>query len=77
MALDYETQQTLGVMAGTLATWVRANRNARDERNEQGEADADAFGMYSLATAFLRMYHELLLTKSITPPTVANPTKTQ
>jgi len=65
MALDYETQQTLGVMAGTLAQWLKDNKGALEERDENGCADADDFGMYSLATGFLRMYHELIVLKSI------------
>jgi hypothetical protein len=59
MALDYQTQVSLGLMAGTLAQWLRDNPEARD-LDEKGLGDADEFGMYALSTGFLRMYHELL-----------------
>ena len=73
MALDLEAQRTLGVMAGTLAQWLRENPDPRDEVNEQGEADADEFGMYALATGFLRLYKECLDAGIIIVPTHKNP----
>lgn len=59
MALDYGQQVTLGLMAGTLAQWLRDNPDAL-EPDEQGLGDANEFGMYAMATGFLRMYRELL-----------------
>lgn len=59
MALSFAQQQTLGIMAGTLAQWLRDNPEAL-EPDEEGLSDADEFGMFSLATGYLRMYKELL-----------------
>ena len=68
MALDFEQQQTLGLMAGTLAQWLRDNPEAL-EPDEDDLGDADEFGMFAMATGFLRMYKELLELKVIIPPT--------
>ncbi len=59
MALDYEHQVSLGLMAGTLAQWLRDNPEATDV-DEAGLGDADEFGMHVMATGFLRMYYELV-----------------
>jgi len=64
MTIKYEHQVSLGIMAGTLATWVRDNPQAQDVDNK-GVGDADEFGMYALATGFLRMYYELLDNSSL------------
>ena len=64
MSLDYQTQVTLGILAGTAAQWLRDNPEARDLTNE-GLGDADEFGMYTLFTGILRMYHELLHVGSV------------
>lgn len=57
--LDYQHQVTLGLMAGTLAQWLRDNPEALDV-DEKGLGDADEFGMFAMATGFLRMYRELI-----------------
>lgn len=59
MSLDYQQQVTLGLMAGTLAQWLRDNPEALDV-DEKGLGDADEFGMFAMATGFLRMYKELI-----------------
>lgn len=71
MSIDYECQQTLGIMAGTLAQWLRDNRDTALDTDDMGLGDADAFGMYTMATGFLRMYKELIDLGVIKPPTVA------
>lgn len=68
MALDFEQQQTLGLMAGTLAQWLRDNPEAL-EPDEDGLGNADEFGMFAMATGFLRMYRELLESGAIKVPT--------
>ena len=67
MAIDYQAQVTLGLMAGTLAEWLRDNGPHYDELNEQGEGDADEFGMYAMATGYLRMYKELIDLGEVSP----------
>ena len=62
--IDYQAQRTLGIMAGTLAQWLKDHSDALED-----EEDADSLGMYTIATGFLRMYHELLLLKAIEVPT--------
>jgi hypothetical protein len=68
MALDFEQQRTLGLMAGTLAQWIRDNPDAL-EPDEDGLSNADEYGMFSLAMGFLRMYRELLELGVIKVPT--------
>lgn len=70
MALDFEQQRTLGIMAGTMAQWLRDNPDAADNVDENGFSDADEVGMYALATGFLRMYKECLDAGIITPPQI-------
>ena len=59
MALDYENNVSLGIMAGTLAQWLKDNPEANDI-DDNGFGDADEFGMRAMATGFLRMYYELM-----------------
>ena len=68
MALDFEQQQTLGLMAGTLAQWLRDNPDAL-EPDDNDLGDADEFGRFAMATGFLRMYRELLELGVIKVPT--------
>jgi hypothetical protein len=51
-------------MAGTLAQWLKDHPDALED-----EEDAESLGMYTIATGFLRMYHELLALKAIEVPT--------
>jgi hypothetical protein len=60
MAINYRDQVTLGIVAGTLAAWLQDNGPHYDEVNDKGEADADEFGMFTMATCYLRMYKELI-----------------
>ncbi len=64
MALDYEHQVSLGLMAGTLSQWLQDNHEALDV-DESGLGDADEFGMHIMATGFLRMYYELVSNNKI------------
>jgi len=76
MAIEFKDQQILGVMAGTLAQYTRDNPQPQPDENNVG--DADEFGMYAMATGFLRLYYECIKAGIITPPTgeVAMPTPT-
>lgn len=67
MSLDFESQRTLGVMAGTLAQYIRDNPE-QPTPDEDGVADADEFGMYAMATGFLRLYYELVKLGAIQLP---------
>lgn len=68
MSLNFGQQQTLGIIAGTLAQWLKDNPDAADNVDENGFSDADEVGMYALATGFLRLYKECLEAGIITPP---------
>ena len=76
MALDYATQVSLGIMAGTLEQWRRDNPDAL-EPDEQGLGNADSFGMYAMATGFLRMYFELMQAGVVQPLAQLKPSDTQ
>jgi len=76
MSLDYATQVSLGLMAGTLEQWRRDNPDAL-EPDEQGMGNADSFGMYAMATGFLRMYFELIQSGAVKPLHLLKPTDTQ
>lgn len=68
MALDAEQCKTLAVVAATHAQWLRDNPDALGPVNDDGERDADSFGMYTLATSFLRLYYECIQAGIITLP---------
>lgn len=76
MALDYANQVTLGIMAGTLAQWLRDNPESLDV-DEKGLGDADEFGMYAMATGFLRMYRELLEAGIVQPLSKLKPQQSE
>lgn len=76
--LDTEQQKTLAIMAGTLAQWLRDNTDeAVEQTNEEGEADADAFGMRAMAIGYLRLYKECIDAGIITPITHVQSTATK
>jgi hypothetical protein len=72
--LDPEQQATLRLMAGTLAQWLRDNREKYDEVDDEGKADANEYGMYQLATGFLRLYYECVEAGIIDPRSPNQPT---
>ena len=59
MALDYANQVSMGLVAKTHAQWLRDHPDW-EEVDENGEADAELYGMAVMANAFLRAYYELI-----------------
>ena len=78
MALDAAAQATLGIMAGTLAHWMRDNQDRMEKPAIEGEGtiDAEELGMYAMATGFLRMYYELYRLGEIQDPQAPPPPPT-
>lgn len=77
MALDIDQQRTIGITAGTLAHWLKDNRERVEEMIEKGVVDPDEYGMYTMATGFIRLYKECIDHGIITPPTVEGPSTRQ
>ena len=77
MALDLEHQRALGIQAGTLAQWLKDNRQRVLEEEERGVCSPDDWGMYTMATGFLRLYKEAIDHGIIQLPTAPEPLTVQ
>jgi len=77
MALDLEHQRLLGIQAGTLSMWMKANRERVELEEANGICSPDDWGMYQMATGFLRLYKECIDHGIIVVPTVDAPSTTQ
>lgn len=73
MALDLEHMRALGIQAGTLAQWLKDNRERVLLEEEKGICSPDDWGMYTMATGFLRLYKEAVDHGIIRLPTVDAP----